>query len=105
MSYSGYGGSLGYNRYRSSSNQKCCCPPKGDKGPRGEKGSKGEQGIKGQKGQKGEIGPKGQKGQMFDLSGNCYSNYAYWDFTAADWKVGAVTLVSASSHHILRSVL
>ena len=92
MSYSGYGGSLGYNRYRSSSNQNCCCPPKGDKGPRGEKGSKGEQGIKGQKGDKGPRGEKGLKGeqgikgQMFDLSGNCYSNYAYWDTN--DWKVG-----------------
>ena len=31
MSYSGYSGSLGYNRFRNSSNQKCCCPPKGDR--------------------------------------------------------------------------
>ena len=30
MSYTGYGGSLGYNRYLNSNSGKCCCPPQGD---------------------------------------------------------------------------
>ena len=55
MSYSGYNGTLGYNRYLNSSNEKCCCPSD----------SQGGKGQKGQKGQKGE-GQKGQKGQEWD---------------------------------------
>jgi hypothetical protein len=96
MSYSGYNGTLGYNRYLNSSNEKCCCPSdsqggsggNGQKGQKGERGEKGEKGVKGEKGEEGPTGPQGLKGEMFDLSGNCPSNYVYWDNTSTDWKVG-----------------
>lgn len=100
MSYSGYGGSLGYNRYLNSSRQKCCCPSNessqgdtGPTGPTGPAGSQGPQGIKGDVGPQGPTGPQGEKGDMFDLSGNCYSNYVYWNGTASSgaWAVGGTS--------------
>ena len=89
MSYSGYNGTLGYNRYLNSSNEKCCCPSDSQGGS----GGKGQKGQKGQKGEVGPTGPKGLKGEMFDLSGNCFSNYVYWDtnITPNDWKVGGMS--------------
>ena len=91
MSYSGYNGSLGYNSYKNSRNQKCCCPSKGD--GQGTKGTKGDKGPKGVKGEQGIKGQKGEKGQMEDLSGNCFSNYIYWDTNTIpnEWKVGGTT--------------
>lgn len=97
MSYTGYGGSLGYNRYLNSSNQKCCCPggsssgSKGDKGPQGPQGPKGDIGPQGPTGPQGPIGPQGQKGEkgLIDASGTFYSDYIYWDTTGASWEVGS----------------
>lgn len=115
MSYSGYSGSLGYNRFRNSSNQKCCCPPKGDKGesgtgrkgdpgtpgtpgqtgptgPPGATGPAGPKGDTGPAGPKGDTGPTGPGGQL-DISGTCYSNYIYWDTSPNAWVVGGNTEV------------
>ena len=118
MSYSGYSGSLGYNRFRNSSNQKCCCPPKGDKGesgtgrkgdpgtpgtpgqtgptgpsgPTGPAGPKGDTGPTGSPGPTGDTGPTGPGGQL-DISGTCYSNYIYWDTSPNAWVVGGNTEV------------
>ena len=94
MSYSGYGGSLGYNRYLNSSNQKCCCPgggsgggetgPQGPQGPTGPQGPQGPQGPTGPQGPQGPTGPGG----IIDVSGTCWSDYLYWDPSGSgEWKV------------------
>jgi len=77
---------MSYSGYYSSKN--CCvktvCPspcPIGPIGPIGPVGPDGEMGP---------IGPTGPTGPVgFDLSGNCFADYLYWDDNTNEWVVGS----------------
>lgn len=58
-------------------------------GVRGAKGAQGPPGPPGPPGPQGPQGPQGPPG-VVDVSGDCYSDYLYWDVSG--WEVGSQTL-------------